>query len=113
MNRIRIALRRVRAPVALRLALLALPVVFWSAVFAVLAGVRPVQRIVAAVPDSAQFIVALACPLVAVILGAAALRDEGRAAGAGGRSETRLGRLTVAAGAALFAFAVLASLGPA
>ena len=50
-----------------------------------LAGVRPVRRIVVAVPDSAQFIVALACPLVAVILGAAALRDEGRAAGAGGQ----------------------------
>ena len=109
MKLIRIALGRGRAPVALRLALLALPVVFWSAVFAVLAGVRPVQRIIAATPDSAQAVVALACPLVAVILGAAALREEGRAGG--GRA--RLGRLTVAAGAALFAFALLASLGPA
>ena len=112
MKRIRIAPGRRRAPVALRLALLALPVVFWSAVFAVLAGVRPVQRIVAATPDSVQVFVALVCPLVAVILGAAALRDEGRA-GARGGGAARLGRLTVAAGVALFAFAVLASLGPA
>ncbi|HEX7174657.1 MAG TPA: hypothetical protein VF240_05180 [Pyrinomonadaceae bacterium] len=113
MKRIRIAPRRGRAPVALRLALLALPVVFWSAVFAVLAGVRPVQRIVAATPDSAQVIVALACPLVAVLLGAAALRCEGRAGAGRGGGEARLGRLTVAAGMVLFAFAVLASLGPA
>jgi len=112
MKRLRIALGRGRGPLALRLALLALPVVFWSAVFAVLAGVRPFQRIVAATPDSVQVVVALACPLVAMILGAAALREEGRA-GAGGRSGARLGRLTVAAGVALFAFAVLASLGTA
>ena len=113
MRRIRIAPRRARAPVALRLALLALPVAFWSAVFAVLAGVRPVQRIVAATPDSAQVVVALACPLVALILGAAALRYEGGAGKSAGRGGARLGRLTVAAGVALFAFAVLASLGPA
>jgi hypothetical protein len=113
MRRLRIVLGRTRGPFALRLALLALPVAFWSAVFAVLAGVRPVQRVVAAVPDLAQVVVALACPLVAVILGAAAIKDEGRAGAGRGRSEARLGRLTVAAGGALFAFAVLASLGPA
>jgi hypothetical protein len=110
MRRLRIVLGRGGTPVALRLALLALPVVFWSCVFAVLAGVRPVQRVVAAVPDSAQVVVALACPLVAVILGVAALRGEGRAGAWGGGGGARLGRLTVAAGAALFAFAVLASL---
>ena len=73
--------RRGRA--ALRVALLALPVVFWSAVFAALAGVRPVQRLVEALPDAAQVAVALACPLVALVLGAAALADEARA----GRAE--------------------------
>ena len=113
MRSLRIAPRRGRGPLALRLALLALPVTFWSAVFAVLAGVRPVQRVVAAIPDALQVLVALVCPLVAVILGAAALRDEGRAGARGGGGAAPLGRLTVAAGVALFAFAVLASLGPA
>jgi hypothetical protein len=107
------SLRGRRGRLALRLALLALPVLFWSAVFAVLAGVRPVQRLVAVVPEAAHVFVALACPLVAVILGAAALRDEGCARSVRDGSGAALGRLTVAAGATLFVFAVLASLGPA
>lgn len=58
-----------RGRLALRLMLLALPVLFWSAVFAVLAGVWPVQRLVAALPDAAQVLIALACPLVAMTCG--------------------------------------------
>lgn len=97
---------RSRRRCALRVALLALPVLFWSAVFMTVAGLRPLQRIVDALPDTLQAAVALACPLVAVILGAAAVREEGRE---GGPAHSA-GRLTVAAGAALFAFAVLVSL---
>jgi hypothetical protein len=89
----------------LRLALLALPALFWSAVFASVAGAWPLRGLVEAVPNSLQAAVMLACPLVAMLLGAAAVREE---AGAGLASP---GRLMLAAGAALFAFAAYVSLG--
>lgn len=101
---------RARSRAALRLVLLALPVLFWSAVFMVVAGVGPMQRVVDAVPDSVQAAFALACPLLAVVLGTAAIRQEGRGGGFGGGAA--LCRLTIGAGLALFVFAVLASLKP-
>ncbi len=95
--------RRLRRRVTLRLTLLMLPAVFWSCVFAALAGVRPLERAVERVPDAAQLLVLAACPLLAAALGVEALaRGE---AGRGRRP--RLGRLTVAAGVALSLFAVM------
>jgi hypothetical protein len=101
--------RRLRRRLALRLAVLMLPAFFWSGVFAALAGVRPLERMVERVPDAAQVFVAVACPLLAAALGVNAIwRGEvlrGR--------RPDLCRFTLAAGVALFVFAVLAALRPA
>ena len=102
----RLTRARARRRLALRLALLALPVLFWSAVFMTVAGLQPLRRVVEAVPDAVQTAVALACPPLAVAVGAAAVRQERFEVDGG----VPPGRLTVAAGAALFAFAVLVSL---
>jgi hypothetical protein len=88
--------------------LLMLPALFWSGVFAALAGVRPLERIIERVPDAAQLFVAVACPLFAAALGANTI----------GQGEVRRGRrpvlyrFTVAASVGLFIFAVLAALRP-
>jgi hypothetical protein len=99
-------LRCGRGPGALRFGLLMLPALFWSAVFAALAGARPLERVLERVPDAAQLLVAVTCPLLAALLGLDALKRWGRRAGgpAGG------GRFAVVAGAALFVFAVLTAL---
>ena len=93
----------------LKLALLMLPALFWSAIFMTMAGVRPWERVLERVPDTAQLLVALVCPLSAVMLGLATLRQNGRR---GGESLT-LSRVTFAAGVALVVFAFIAALRPA
>ncbi|HEV2704833.1 MAG TPA: hypothetical protein VGV59_02855 [Pyrinomonadaceae bacterium] len=97
---------RRRRQAALRLGLLMLPALFWSVVFAAVAGVRPLESAVARVPDAAQMAIALACPLLAVMLGVGALRQEVW----GDDSEARVSRATVAAGVALLVFALLCAL---
>ena len=95
----------------LKLALLMLPALFWSAIFMTMAGVRPWERVLERVPDTAQLLVALVCPLSAVMLGLATLRQNGEAR-CGGESLT-LSRVTFAAGVALVVFVVIAALRPA
>jgi hypothetical protein len=97
---------RRRRQAAWRLGLLMLPALFWSAVFAAVAGVRPLERAVERVPDAAQIAIALACPLLAVMLGVGVLRQEVW----GDDSEVRASRVMVAAGVALFIFALLCAL---
>ncbi|HZI19538.1 MAG TPA: hypothetical protein VEY09_13185 [Pyrinomonadaceae bacterium] len=77
--------RRRAAASILRLALLAAPVLFWAVVFAALAGVSPAERAVEGLTGAAQVPAAVACPLVAVLLGCGALRGgaAGRGASAG------------------------------
>ncbi|MCA1591517.1 MAG: hypothetical protein LC754_02470 [Acidobacteria bacterium] len=100
--------RRRQRQAALKLALLMLPALFWSVVFATLAGVRPFEHVANGVPGAVQVLVAVTCPLLAVILGVAVIRQE-----ASGAVESAMqGRITVAAGVALLVFAVLASLSP-
>ena len=94
----------------LKLALLLLPALFWSAVFMTIAGVGRFETVIERVPDAAPIIIALMCPLLAIMLGQAALRQGEPAGGATGRS---LSVLTMALGVALFVFAVIAALGPA
>ena len=65
----RIRHRRLRRRAAARLLLLMLPALFWSCVFAALAGVLPLGRGVERVPDAAQLLVTAACPLLAAALG--------------------------------------------
>jgi hypothetical protein len=80
-----------------------LPALFWSCVFAALAGVLPLERAVERVPDAAQLLVTVACPLLAAALGV-----ETVARGEVGRNRRHgLCRFTVAAGVALSLFAVL------
>jgi hypothetical protein len=95
--------RRLRRRAALRLALLMLPALFWSCVFAALAGVRPLGGAFGSVPDAAQLFVLAGCPLLAAALGVRAV-----ARGKAGRGRCHgLCRLTVAAGVALSLLAVL------
>ena len=101
---------RARRRAALKVALLLLPALFWSAVFAALAGARPLERVVERVPDGVQVAIAFVCPLVACALGVAAVGGGGRGGGEG--ESVALGRATVAAGLALLIFAALAALRP-
>jgi hypothetical protein len=77
--------RRLRRRRALKLSLLMLPALFWSIVFAALAGVRPLEPIAERVPDAAQLFLAAACLLFAAALGVKATGqdDAGR-----GRTES-------------------------
>ena len=94
----------------MRLALLVPPALFWTAVFAAIAGgTGPLESAVERVPDAAQVSVALACPLLAVLLGLSAQRRDGHARGEG----LTLSRVALAAGVALFVFALCAALRPA
>jgi hypothetical protein len=91
----------------LRLALLVPPALFWAAVFAAIAGgSEPLERAVERAPDAAQVSVALACPLLAVLLGLSAQRRDGYVQ----REGLTLSRVVLAAGVALFVFAVCAAL---
>jgi hypothetical protein len=101
---------RCQRRVLLKLALLMLPALFWSTIFMTMAGVRPWERVLERVPDTAQLLVALVCPLSAVMLGLATLRQNGETRG--GESLT-LSRVTFAAGVALVVFAFIAALRPA
>lgn len=90
---------------ALKFMLLALPVVFWSVVFAVVAGVKSMRRVVESIPDAAQVAIALAGPLLVVLL-ASTLRHVERCADEG----VTPSRLTFACVAGLFFFTVLKAL---
>lgn len=100
---------RYQRRVLLKLALLMLPALFWSVIFMVIAGVSPLERVIERVPDTAQVGVALVCPLLALMLGLAALRQDSKASG----ESLMLSRVTAAAGAALFVLAIVAALRPA
>ena len=93
----------------LKLALLMIPALFWSAIFVTIAGVRPLERVIERVPDTAQILIALACPLLAAMLGLATLRQDGRTH----VESPMLSRITIAAGLALFVVAVVVALRPA
>ncbi len=67
---------RARMQLALRIALLALPILCWSAIFLTVAGVWSVQMLVKAVSDSVQTAVALVCPFLVLVLGASALEKR-------------------------------------
>jgi hypothetical protein len=84
-------------------ALLAAPAFFWATVFAALAGFRVAERAVERVPDAAQLLVAVTCPLVAVLLGCGALMG-------GGRVAVREARFTLTVGVVLFVFALFTAL---
>ncbi|MBC7932608.1 MAG: hypothetical protein H7Z38_18770 [Rubrivivax sp.] len=60
-------LRRHR--IGLKMGLLLLPALFWSVVFAALAGIRTLESAVERVPDPAQILLAAACLLLAGIIG--------------------------------------------
>lgn len=64
---------------SLRLLLLVPPALFWAAVFAALAGARPLGAVLERGPDVAQLLVAAACTLLAVALGLEAQRGGRRA----------------------------------
>ena len=100
---------RCRRRALLKLALLMLPALFWTAIFMTIAGVGPPGGVVARAPGAAQILTALVCPLSAVRLGLAVLRRSGPTGGKG----LTLSRVTFAAGVALFVIAVIAALGPA
>lgn len=72
--------RRRRVGAVLRMALLIAPALFWTAVFAALAGLRPEGLSIESVPDAAQILLAAACMIAAVIIGYGPLRVEGRTA---------------------------------
>ncbi len=91
----------------LKLVLLMLPALFWSAIFMVIAGVGPLERVVERVPDAAQLVIAFVCPSLALMLGVAALRQSERQTGSESRA---LSLVTIAAGVALFVLALLATL---
>lgn len=91
----------------LKIVLLSIPAAFWCGIFLALAGVRPLESIIEGTPETAQALIALGCPLLAVILGVEA---AGQARRAGGWRNTVACWATVAAGAALFVFAALISL---
>lgn len=97
--------RRLRRRAAARVVLLMLPAIFWSAVFVALAGAQPVERMLACIPDTAQILVAMACPLLASALSLSANRRIGN-------HEVILAthRITLAAGLSLFVLALLATL---
>jgi len=67
--------RRLRRRVGLRVGLLLIPALFWSAVFAALAGTRTLESAVERVPDPAQILIAVTCPLLALIIGMDAVRN--------------------------------------
>lgn len=71
-------LRRHR--VGLKMGLLLLPVLFWSVVFAALAGVRTLERAIERAPDPAQILIAATFPLLAVIIGLDVIKRDGRPA---------------------------------
>jgi hypothetical protein len=97
--------RRLKRRAALRFALLMLPALFWSCVFAALAGSRPLERAVERAPDAAQLFVMAACLLLAAALGVKAIAP-GEAWPA---PRPGLFRLTVAAGVGLSLLAALAA----
>lgn len=90
----------------LKFVLLLVPALFWAGIFLALAGVRPLERIIESTPDAAQVLIALGCPLLAVIMGVEAAAQARRA---GGRNALACWA-TVVAGGALFVFAALVTL---
>lgn len=73
--------RRLRRRVGLRVGLLIIPALFWSAVFATLSGMRTLESVVERAPDPSQILIAVTCPLLALIIGMDAIRNvRGRGA---------------------------------
>ena len=68
------SLHRRAGRVALKLTLLMIPAVFWSIIFASLAGVRPLGPSVYTALDPAR-VVHIVCPALAAILGLRAIRQ--------------------------------------
>ncbi len=88
------------------LTLLTIPALFWSCVFAALAGAGPMEHFIESAPDAVQTLIIVACPLLACALGLRVIKGEREADSSGQLS----GHLTFVAGLALFVFAVLATL---
>ena len=101
--------RRYARQLIFKLVLLMLPALFWSIVFAALAGARPLESFLDRMPDAAQIAVAVTCPLLAAILGLSTVRQKARRAA---HDPEPFGRVTVAASLALIAFALMTTLRP-
>lgn len=86
--------------------LLILPLLFWTSIFLAVAGVKSLERMLDLMPNILQTVIALACPLVATILGIRATQQARHFGGA------LLSWATVFAGCALFIFALLMLLRP-
>lgn len=99
--------RRLRRRDALKLAALMLPALFWSIVFAKLAGAHPFERVADAWPDAARVLLASSCTLLAVML---CVEFVKRGPSDGASASAKPERAKVAAGVAFFVFVVLASL---
>jgi hypothetical protein len=100
---------RRRRTATLQLTLLILPALFWSAVFAALAGFEPVERVASLVSDAGQLVIAVGCPLLFSMLSVQSLRGG---ANASSRGRMRVAdRIAFAVGASLFVIAVLAAIG--
>ncbi|HYH86235.1 MAG TPA: hypothetical protein VEX60_12340 [Pyrinomonadaceae bacterium] len=69
--------RRLRRRVGLRLGLLLIPVLFWSAVFTAIAGLGPMERAAGHAPDAARVVIPATCLLLAALLGLPYIRDRG------------------------------------
>lgn len=86
--------------------LLILPILLWTSIFLAVAGVQSLERMLDVMPNILQSVIALACPLVATILGIRATQQARHFGSA------LLCWATVFAGCALFIFALLVLLRP-
>jgi hypothetical protein len=68
--------RRRRRRGGLRLGLLLIPALFWSAVFATIAGLGPMERAARHASDAAQVVFPATCLFLAVLLGLPYMRDR-------------------------------------
>lgn len=91
----------------LKIVLLLIPAMFWSGIFLALAGVRSLESVIESTPQAAQGLIALACPLLAVILGVEATSQARRE---GGARRVVACWATLATGVVLFVCAALVSL---
>lgn len=90
----------------LKVVLLLPPAIFWAGIFLALAGVSPLESLIESTPDAARVLIALGCPLLAVMLGVEAAT---RARRESGRNSSACWA-TVVAGVALFVLSAAVTL---